>query len=179
MSISDPTLGEVTIFAGTFAPRGWAYCNGQMMPIAQYTALFSLLGTTYGGDGRTTFALPDLRGRFATGAGHGPGLPDVRLGESGGQDSVTLTVQNLPAHNHAASLHAESAVGDKPSPQGKMLAGTTANVYADPNPNDNILMSSESITVANTGGNQPVNIQNPYLGVNYIIALQGIYPSRS
>lgn len=179
MSISDPTLAEVSVFGGNFAPRGWAFCDGQLLPISQYNALFSLLGTMYGGDGRTTFALPDLRGRVPLHKGTGPGLPNHNLGQKGGRPSVTLTEAEVPPHSHTATLHGETAAGDKGSPLGNMLAGTTSKPYAAPNTNDNIAMAPDSVTVANAGGGQSFDNMNPYLGLNFIIALTGVYPSRS
>lgn len=181
MSISDPTLGEITMFAGNFAPRGWAFCDGQLLPIAQNTALFSLLGTMYGGDGRTTFGLPEMRGRFARHAGQGPGLPEVRQGNGSGRVSHTLSVSEMPSHNHIASLHGELATADKISPQGNMLAVTdpTNPIYAAPVPADNRTMASESIVVGNTGAGMEFDIMNPYCTVQFIIALTGTFPSRS
>ena len=179
MSISDPTIGEITLFAGNFAPRSWAFCDGQLLPINQNQALFSILGTTYGGDGRTTFGLPDLRGRIPLHPGTGPGLPAYSLGQKGGNASVTLTENQLPRHSHTATLHGETAVGDKASPLGNMLAGTTSNPYAAPNANDNIAMGSDSVTVSDAGGGRSYDNMNPYLGVNVIIALGGQFPSRN
>ena len=118
--MSDPFIAQITLFAGNFAPRAWAFCDGQLLPINSNTALFSLIGTIYGGDGRTTFALPDLRGRAAMHAGRGPGLTQRNLGSSGGQESVVLTAGQLPPHSH--TLNATNAPGDKGGPAGKMLA---------------------------------------------------------
>lgn len=179
MSISDPTIGEISMFAGNFAPRQWAFCDGQLLAINSNQALFSILGTTYGGDGRTTFGLPDLRGRLPLHVGTGPGLPTYRLGQKGGHASVTLTENQLPQHSHTATLHGETAAGDKGSPLGNMLAGTTSKPYAAPNAKDNIAMGPESVTVSAAGGGQPFDSMNPYLGVNFIIALTGQFPSRS
>jgi microcystin-dependent protein len=166
----------------TFPPRGWADCNGQLLSISQNTALFSLLGTTYGGDGRTTFALPDLRGRFPRHFGQGPGISNLQLGEKGGQELVTLTANQLPAHGHAlaaGSLRTTSAVGNSPAANGKLLA--TANDgesnYSDAAPDGSIDVSLPAAT-GNTGGNQPHDNVPPYLAVRFIIALQGIFPPR-
>lgn len=157
----DPILGTIILFAGNFAPRGWALCDGQLLPISQNTALFSILGTTYGGDGIHTFALPDLRGRAPIHAGNGPGLTPRNLGESGGQESVTLTPNEIPAHVHGIQAAPEPH-GD---PSGNILAAAT----------------QEKAGVSHTGpagGNQPHNNMQPYVAVNYIIATEGIYPSR-
>lgn len=181
MSFSNPTLAEVRQFAGNFAPRSWAFCDGQLLAVSQYDALFSLLGTTYGGDGRTTFGLPDLRGRTPVGTGTGAGLRPNVLGQRGGFDTVTLTMAALPSHNHTMTLHGETTVADKRAPGGKMLAGTPSGtpIYADPIAADNQVMAPQSITVRGAGGSQAYGNMNPYLGINYVIALQGIYPSRS
>lgn len=172
--MSEPFIAEVRIFASNFAPRGWAFCDGQLLPIAQYTALFSLVGTTYGGDGRTSLGLPDLRGRAAMHPGRGPGLTSRRLGETGGQASVTLTEASLPAHLHRGV--ATPAEGTEASPAGKAFAQNEAgDSYRSDAPN--VSMSGEAL--AATGGSQAHNNLQPYLVVNFIIALEGIYPSRS
>ncbi len=179
----DPFIGEVSMFAGTFAPRGWALCNGQLLSISQYTALFSLLGTTYGGDGRTTFALPDLRGRVPVHAGQGPGLSNYRLGQRGGVEAVTLNANQMPSHNHAYSPTATSSTATTADPQNARLATTPQNAAGvqtystDTDVNAHVTMTSDS--TANTGGSQAhTNIQ-PFTTINYIIALQGIFPSRN
>lgn len=179
----EPFLGQVMLFGGNFAPRGWAFCHGQLLPIAQNTALFSLLGTIYGGDGRTTFALPDLRGRAAVGAGSGPGLSDVREGQKGGRESVTLSVINLPSHNHSAIMKTGPDTTTTDVSTGNRLAHEaragqdTFPIYTSEAGTDS--MAADAIQVGNTGNNQPFSIQNPSLGLNYIIALQGVFPSRS
>lgn len=171
----DPLLGTIILFAGNFAPRGWLFCNGQLLPISQNTALFSLLGVTYGGDGRTTFALPDLRGRVPVHAGQGSGLSPINLGEMGGAEAHTLTIAEMPAHNH--SLHGELAAADKLSPQGNMLALTSGTpIYAAPVPAEDRTLAPSSIGV--NGGNQPFDTRDPYLALNYIIATEGVFPSR-
>ena len=173
---SEPCLGEVRIFAFNFAPRGWAFCDGQLLPIAQNTALFSLLGTIYGGDGRTTFALPDLRGRFAMHEGDGPGRTNRRLGASGGDETATLSVTQIPAHNHI--LRAQSGEGNQRSPGGHALAMEPANVTA---PYSNVAPDASMVntSIQNTGGGQAHSIMNPFLVLNFCIALQGLFPSRS
>ena len=169
----EPMIAEIRMFAGNFAPRGWAFCDGQLLPIAQNQALFALIGTIYGGDGRTTFALPDLRGRAPIHQGHGPGLTDRRLGEKGGAESVALSVQEIPAHGH--TLRALSCDGTTPEPGGSVIARSKGGFDAANAPDTNL--SAESIT--ENGGGQAHNNMPPYLAMNYIIALQGIFPSRS
>ena len=173
----EPFIGQIQAFGFNFPPRGWSHCNGQLLPIAQNTALFSLLGTTFGGDGRTTFALPDLRGRSIVHVGSGPGLDTITWGMRGGSYYQVLTVAELPSHNHTATLYAETAFAGTANPEGKMLGG--AQVYADPVPADNKAMYQDSITVNNTGGGQAFGIRNPFLGVYVSIAMLGLYPSRN
>jgi microcystin-dependent protein len=174
----DPIMGSIFLFAGDFAPRGWALCNGQLLSIAQNQALFAILGTTYGGDGRTTFALPDLRGRAPVHQGNGPGLSGVQLGEVSGTPSTTLLITNLPAHTH--TLNASTTAGNSPSPTGAVLAifGTSlppAGPYTTAHtPNTTLAPGA----MGGTGSNQPINITQPSLGMNFIIATQGIFPSR-
>jgi microcystin-dependent protein len=177
--MSDPFIAEIRMFAGNFAPRGWAFCQGQILSIAQNTALFSLLGTTYGGNGQTTFALPDLRGRVPVGTGQGPGLPSVNLGEQAGAPTHTLTNTEMPAHNHPAQTAGINAPGTASSPGGNTWATSTArdNVYTSGTPS--APMAAGSVSVGIAGGSQPHNNMQPYLGMNYIIALEGIYPSRN
>ncbi|WP_250459556.1 phage tail protein [Microbulbifer litoralis] len=175
--MSEPFVGEIRIFAGTYAPQGWSFCNGQLLAISDHDVLFSLLGTTYGGDGRTTFALPDLRGRLPVGEGQGTGLTLRILGQKFGQDNVTLMQQQLPAHRH--EFVATSAAADSNSPSGAMLAsppGDTIYVSAPDNPQPRT-MNPTSVTV--TGGSQPHDNIMPSLAVHYIISLWGIYPSRN
>ena len=199
--MTEPYISQITMFGCNFAIRGWAFCASQIMPIAQNTALYSLLGTTYGGDGRTTYALPDFRGRAPMQEGQGPGLPFYRLGQKGGTEQSTLTVINLPSHHHDVSIST--------STQPTMVAMPTSN--SGPNTNDpddayfgefppgqNIYAStltqpagqmggidvpalpvSVNGQTLNQGGNQPVLTQSPYLAVTIQISLYGVYPSRS
>ena len=178
---ADPLLGEIQVFGFSFAPRGWSECNGQLLQISQNTSLFALLGTDYGGDGFSSFALPNLQGRTMVHAGHGTGLTPVRIGEKGGRDVSVLTVANMPAHSHTATLHAEDGVGDKPGPLGRMLARGSGNekIFRDPDPADNKEMAPDSISVSSTGEGTPIDNRGPYLGVNICIAMTGVFPSRS
>lgn len=171
----DPILGQIILFAGNFAPSGWTFCNGQLLPISQNTALFSLLGTTYGGDGQATFALPDLRGRAPIHFGQGPGLVNYNLGETGGVESVTLIQAQMPAHSHAFAPGCNSQFSPaQPSPvNGYLCATQSDNLYASTADSQ---MGAGNTQVA--GGNQPHENRSPFLAMNYIIALQGIYPSR-
>lgn len=170
--MSSPYLGQITLFPYNFAPRGWAFCGGQILSIAQNTALFSLLGTTYGGNGQTTFALPDLRGRVPVSSGQGPGLSNYTLGEISGTETVTLNLTQIPSHNHQVSCLNSDATSGKPS--GNILAaGPTAYVQ----PPGNSFMAAAMIQPA--GGNQPIGILQPSLCLNYCIALEGIFPSRN
>jgi microcystin-dependent protein len=170
--VSDPFIAEVRIFAGNFAPRSWAFCDGQLLPVAQNTALFSIVGTTYGGDGRTTLGLPNLQGRVPMHPGRGPGLSSRRLGERGGSETVTLAESQIANHNHRLRANDEQA--DLANPTSTQYLGA-AEMYALPG--DTTPMASEA--VADTGGSQPHNNLQPYLVVNFIIALVGLYPSRS
>ncbi len=178
----DEYIGIVKLFAGNFAPRGWAFCNGQLLSISQNTALFSILGTTYGGDGKTTFALPDLRGRCAIGTGQGPGLSNRHQGDLGGTESVTLTQAELPLHTHG--LAANSTNGAVSNPSGALLAnaqvtvdrGNTVNGNSYLQGSPNTTMSPQAIQPA--GGSQPHENMQPYLVMNYIICLQGVFPPR-
>jgi microcystin-dependent protein len=179
-------MGMISMFGLNFTPRSWMACNGQLLAISSNTALFSLLGTTYGGDGRTTFALPDLRGRVPVGFGDGLGLQDYRLGEKGGAETTAITVNNMPSHNHTATAvstaHAVNAAGSKASPNGEMLA-VGANEYAAPDGGPIVNLAPEAITttvtVNNNGGGIPFNNLQPFLAVNFCICVQGIFPSRN
>ena len=175
-------MAEIRLFAGNFAPLDWAYCNGALLSIAENSALFSLLGTTYGGDGQVTFALPDLRGRIAVGTGQGPGLSNWDLGQVTGVESVTLLSLNLPAHSHTATgtvtPFANSGGGNQPSPVNGFNASMPSDTYASAT---NTVMGSTNFTlnVGIAGGSQPHDNLMPYLALNFIIATQGIYPSRN
>jgi microcystin-dependent protein len=174
--MSEPFLGEIKMFGGNFAPQGYATCDGQLMSISQNTALFSLLGTTYGGNGVQTFALPDLRGRVPMHAGNGPGLTPRILGESGGTENVTLTTAEMPIHSHGLLGH--TGPGDKNTIAGNCLSddgGNQSATYSSAQPVNP--MNANSITAS--GGNLPHTNMQPYLCVNFIIALQGVYPARS
>jgi microcystin-dependent protein len=177
--MSDPFIAEIKIFAGNFAPRGWALCNGQLLPIAQNTALFSLVGTTYGGDGRTTFGLPNLQGRLPVHPGTGPGLTNRRLGESGGSEDVTLSTANLPNHSHtvALDLKASSGAANTSDPRGNALAA--ASIYKSGTPGVDMDPRSIADATSNSGGGQAHENMPPYLTLNFIIALTGLFPSRS
>lgn len=174
---SQPYIGEIAIYPYNFAPQGWAKCDGQLLPISQNTALFSLIGTIYGGDGETTFGLPDLRGRVPIGYGSGPGLPTYQLGQKSGATNTVLSVGNLPAHNHTAAgtIQASSAMGDESDPTGS-IPGLHAGAF---NEESNVLMKTDgvNVTVDNTGNGQQFNNMQPYLTMGYYIALQGIFPS--
>ncbi len=167
----EPFLGMITPFGFNFAPRGWAKCEGQLLPISANSALFSLLGTTYGGDGRTTFGLPDLRGRAAIGFGNGPGLSNYAIGQKGGAEHVTLNTTQIPSHNHSANVVAEEADNNKPS--GNSLAAS--QIYRTQAP-DAVLNAA---TIGNTGGSQQHENRQPYLAINWCIALVGVFPSRN
>lgn len=172
--MSDPFIGEIRMFAGNFAPRGWALCEGQLLAVSQNDALFSLLGTIYGGDGRTTFGLPDLRGRIPIHAGTGPGLSPRPLGQRAGAETVTLSGAQAPSHSHA--VKASASVADSRSPEGRVAAETSLfDLYQSGSPST--VLHGSSVTAV--GGSQShTNIQ-PFLCVNFIIALVGLYPSRS
>lgn len=173
--MSEPFVGEIRMFAGNFAPRGWAFCDGQLLAVPQNDALFSLLGTIYGGDGRTTFGLPELRGRIPIHMGQGPGLSSRRLGSKGGTEKETLTTNQIPSHTHG--IECSTTGGDKRSPEGALPAvdatGATA-LYS--NETRNAAMNWPKTTA--TGGSRSHTNLQPYLCIHFIIALVGIYPSR-
>jgi microcystin-dependent protein len=177
----EGTLATIMIFGGNFAPNAWMFCAGQLLPINQYDALFSLLGTTYGGDGQTTFALPDLRGRIPVGTGTGGGLSTVNLGQAAGSESVTLTQAQMPAHNHPmiASVSTSSSNADGSNSPAKLLATTATNLYAPTSAATNNYLGGANVSLAPVGGSQPIDILQPYLALNYVICVEGIYPSRS
>lgn len=173
--MADPFVAEIRIFGFNFAPTGWALCDGQLLPISQNTALFSLLGTMYGGNGVTTFALPNLQGNAPLHQGQGPGLTDRLVGETGGEPSMTLIQSEMPSHTH--SVGADSGVGGNADPTNGMWATTGRGrplPYSSNTPNT--LMSGLAFTMA--GGSQPHNNMPPYLTLNFCIALQGVYPPR-
>jgi microcystin-dependent protein len=178
--MSDPFIAEVRIFAGNFAPRGWAFCDGQLLPAAQNTELFSLIGTTYGGDGRTSTALPDLRGGAPMHPGDGPGLTSHRLGERIGADMVTLSVNQVPPHTHTVRASSASGRIDTPSRSTSFARAGSDRVYHSDTSSNFVSMSNEAVSSA--GGNQPHNNLQPYLAMNFIIALKdgdAVYPSHS
>lgn len=170
--MSSPFIAEIIMFGGNFAPRGWAFCDGQLLSISQNTALFSILGTTYGGDGRTTFALPDLRGRDAVHPGTGPGLPNVKLGERAGTHNVTLNANNIPSHTH--NQRGNSGAPGESNPEDGVCANSAAvgDLYA----------ASANVDMGATtafGSGQSFAVTEPFLGINHIIALVGLFPSRN
>lgn len=174
--MSEPFIAQIMMFGGNFAPRGWALCNGQILPIAQNTALFSLLGTTFGGNGQTTFALPDLRGRVPVHPGSGPGLTPRTLGEVSGSESVTLNTTQMPAHSHSLTCNTSSA--NQAAAVNNVLAeesNSATQIYSNSAPNG--IMNPASI--GPSGGNQPHANMQPFVCVNFIIALEGIFPSRN
>ncbi len=169
----EPFIGQIMLFAGNFAPRGWAFCEGQLLAVSQNDALFSILGTIYGGDGETTFGLPDLRGRVPLHPGQGPGLPEYDLGEKGGQSTHTLSTNEMPSHNH--TIRALNAEGNTNLPQNAVLAKAgTGRFGLGAAPDANLAASA----LTDTGGNQAHNNMQPYLALNFIIALEGIFPSE-
>ena len=176
----DGYIGEIRMFAGNFAPRNWAFCEGQLLSIATNTALFSILGTTYGGDGRTTFALPDLRGRVPLGPGNGPGLSPKILGQLSGSETNVMNSNQLPPHTHAATItvkpQASTAAASEDTPTNNFLAGTENYTGAA-----NTTMGDAEVTaqIGDTGGGQPMNNMQPFLGMNFIVCLVGIFPSRN
>jgi microcystin-dependent protein len=175
----DVFLGMIAAFGFNFNPRGWAFCNGQTMSIAQNTALFSLLGTTYGGNGQTTFGIPDLRGRTLIGMGNGPGLSPVVQGEMAGSQSITILATNMPQHNHtlgAATILVANTPADGGVPAGFLANTGATKIYGEAS-NGSTKAIGGTTDIA--GGSQPISIMNPYLGINYCIAMEGIFPSRN
>jgi microcystin-dependent protein len=174
--MADPFVAEIRMFPFNFAPRGWAFCDGQILPISQNTALFSLLGTTYGGDGNSNFALPDLLGRAPMHPGQGQGLSLRDLGETGGNESVTLLESEIPLHNHQIAVNVIDGPAESNNPEGKVLGFSNRPLYAT------VLSSSTAMslsTLATAGGSIPHNNMMPYLAVNFCIALQGVFPPRT
>jgi microcystin-dependent protein len=174
--MADPFVAEIRVFPFNFAPKGWAWCDGQLLPISQNTALFSLLGTFYGGDGKSTFALPDLQGRAPMHPGQGPGLSQYFLGETGGSETVTLLESEMPAHNHTANASAGSADLQSPGPL-NVLAEADGPVYKHDQFGAVVTMAPEALTPA--GGSFPHNNMQPYLTLYFNIALQGVFPPRN
>lgn len=184
----DPYLANVTIFAGNFAPRGWMFCNGQLLPISQYDALYALIGTTFGGDGQTNFALPDLRGRVAVHAGQAPGFSNYIPGELGGNASVTPTVPQLPAHTHSfqtltGNPGASANPGTLPVPAGNVPAQVNGSPSAyNSTATDGTNLGGVNLptnTISSGNGPAPVQVLSPVLAMNYVICVEGIFPSRN
>ena len=171
--MADQLIGEIKAFGFNFAPRGWAKCEGQILSISQNSALFDLLGTTYGGDGRTTFGLPDLRGRAPIGAG--TALSPIKLGEKGGNERITLSISNLPPHAHNPKVSVKNGEGESNSPINGVISNKAHGFSEDATPNNFLGGVKEDIV----GNGTPIDIRSPYLGINYCIALVGIYPSRN
>jgi microcystin-dependent protein len=177
----EGTLAEIRMFAGNFSPRGWQFCNGQLLAISQWTAVFALVGTTYGGNGQTTFGVPDFRGRVAVGTGNGAGLTSVQLGEMSGINTSTLLNINLPAHNHTVSgqvtpqAATDGALNSDPNGRflgpGSFFAAAGDNIGMAPIP-------ATGLTTSIVGANTPISLMQPYLGMNYIFCVEGIFPSR-
>jgi len=174
----DPFIGQILWFAGNFAPRSWAFCQGQTMSIAQNTALFSILGTTYGGNGQTTFQLPNFSGRAAIGAGNGPGLSGYALGQAGGSNYTTLTVENLPAHIHTLNGNDTSA-NNVAAPAGNYLANTAGLTDREYFVGAGEVTPMGAQALGANGGGQAFNNMQPYVGMNFVICLMGIFPSRN
>ncbi len=173
----EGTLSEIRWFAGNFAPRGWFFCQGQLLSIAEYTALFALVGTTFGGDGQVTFALPDFRSRIPVGTGQGPGLSLHNLGEMAGSENQTMSVSNMPAHVHGMTASSEAPTSGAASGNYLASGGTQPNIYGvSAGVGDVVNMGS---AVAATGGNAPFGILQPTITINYIICSEGIFPSRN
>lgn len=186
----EGTMAEIRLFAGNFSPKSWAYCNGQLLAIATNTALFSLLGTTYGGDGRTTFGLPDFRGRHPLSTGQGGGLPNYTLGEVTGRQSTTLSLSNLPNHTHTltgtptitVNQPCNTGLGETGEPDGLYPATPSAGEMYGTTSDDTMksynLAPVSNLVAGVSGSSQPVALGSPYLGINYIICMYGIFPSR-
>lgn len=180
----EGVIGYVTMFAGSFAPKSWAFCNGQTINIASNTALFSILGTTYGGNGTTTFQLPNTMGRTVVGAGTGPGLSTYNLGQVGGTNTETMTQQQMPAHIHPVMISAHNPVNDTneavlSAASGNVYSRDTTNLPYDPSPSANGGPFQGTLNMTNVGSNYPISIQRPMLGMNYIICQYGVFPARN
>jgi microcystin-dependent protein len=179
--MSDPFIGEIRMVGFDFPPRGWAFANGQTLPIANNTALFSLYGTTYGGDGRTDFQLPDLRGRAPLNSGNGqagPGLSPYHLGQYGGVDDVVLSEGQIPSHTHVAVLNSTGAAASSDIPEDNTM-GNSGPPFYNAGQTPNTTLHAESVTVDNAGGGQSHSNLQPYLAILFCVSLEGIYPSRS
>lgn len=177
----EGTIGYTTLFAGNFAPKSWAFCNGQLLPISRYTAVFSILGTMYGGDGRTTFALPDLRGRAVVGAGQGPGLSNYDIGQQGGIESTTLGVDQMPVHAHSvtATVTPKAATtASSTSPQNNVFGTGTDTLYTSA-ADATFGAYNSALTTSPIGNNLPLSTLHPILCLNYVICLEGIFPARN
>ncbi|MFH6995527.1 phage tail protein [Flavobacterium sp. FlaQc-48] len=178
----EGNLGEIRLFAGNFPPANWAYCDGSSQSIANYDALFVIIGTTYGGDGVSTFNLPDLRGRVPVGVGQGIGLPNVELGQIGGTETTTMTINQMPTHSHigtgSVAIATVNAPGNTGSPTGNVLAGLT-KAYTAIAGDNTLKPATATVTLTNTGNTTPFSIIQPYLSTNYIICMQGIFPTRN
>jgi microcystin-dependent protein len=173
---SEPYIAATCVFAGNFAPRNWAFTNGQVLPINNWQSLYSLLGTTYGGDGRTTFALPDTSGRSVIGTGQGSGLSTYNLGQKGGVETVPLITGQMPSHNHTVAPGAVSGLGNAANPNGAVPAQVAqVNRYSTSAPD----VTMRATTSSNTGGNQAHENRSPFIAMNWIIALQGLFPPRN
>jgi microcystin-dependent protein len=183
----EGTLAEIRMFAGNFNPRGWLFCQGQLLSIAQNTAVFSLVGTNFGGDGQTTFGVPDFRGRIGISPGQGPGLSFYDLGELAGTPNVTLNSTNLPAHTHGASLNASTVTAATQAPVAGAVLGAARDsigtavpqIYAPAGSATAVRLAGVPATTGVTGGSQPFSTMQPYLGMNFIMCVEGIYPSRN
>ena len=173
----DPFVAEIRIFPFNFAPKGWAFCDGQLLPLSQNTALFSLLGTTYGGDGKSNFALPDMQGNAPMHPGQGPGLSLHDLGETGGSETVTLLQSEIPVHTHQMQGGFAQANLDGPTAQSVYTRSTPGNAYMTNSTQNLVQMNFQMLTIA--GGDLPHNNMMPYLTLNFCIALQGVYPPRT
>jgi len=168
-------LAQILMFAGNFAPRNWVFCDGQLLAISQNTALFSLLGTTYGGDGRTTFGIPEMRGRVPMHKGSGPGLTPRTLGQTGGVENVTLTVAQMPQHSHPTAVAVNNTGGEEANAAGQIISNHAAAFNEDPVPGQNL----GGVTAGNTGGNGSHTNVQPFKCVNFVICVSGIFPSRN
>lgn len=175
--MSEPFIGQIIQVGFNFAPRNWALCDGGLLPVSQYTALFSLLGCTFGGDCRTTFALPDLRGRVAKHVGNGTGLASVAWGQKGGIENKTLNVTEIPAHSHTGHIRSVNKSADTSDAAGNSLANAAEDIYVNAAADTD--MHAGTVQTNNTGGGKAFDIRNPYLGIYHCIALTGLYPSRN